>query len=272
MLPESTDTPGIEPASVEPVPAPSPELPDESAQSLAPQPVMVREPFWHYSDVVLFVGLSLAALIAIGIFIRLFSGGKVLQNPPSTLLLILQLLLYVVFYGVGRLIFALRYNKPLFASLGWRRTHFNLAVTALSGAALAFLVSLIASALKTPKITTPIDQLVDSRFSFVLFAITAIVVAPFFEEFLFRGLLQPLFSRTFGLLAGILLTAALFGFAHGYEYAWAWQYILAIFIAGAAFGIARARANSIVPPVIMHCCYNTVFLIAFAVTKHGKFS
>lgn len=257
MLPESTETPPI--VSMPPA---------EPAASSAP----VREPFWHYSDVFLFIGLSLAAIVGLGLLLRLFSGNTSLQKPSGTFLISFQLLLYVVFYAAGRLIFGLRYGKPLLASLGWRRIQFNLVMAGLWGAALAFLVSFIASALHTPKITTPIDQLVDSRFAFALFAFTAVMAAPLFEELLFRGLLQPLFSRTFGVIAGILLTAALFGVAHGYEYSWAWQYMFAIFLAGAVFGVARARTNSIIPPVLMHCCYNAVFLVAFAVSKHGDFS
>ena len=260
MQPDSTDTPPLESFRSEPALPP----PIQTAP-------IIREPFWHYSDVFLFVGLSLVFLVGVGVLVHALYGNASLKQPPGTLLLGLQLLLYVAFYGVGELIFRLRYNKPLLPSLGWRRTYFKPAIAGATGAVLAFLVSFIAAALHTPKIPTPIDQLVDSPSSFVLFALTAIGAAPFFEEFLFRGLLQPLFSRTFGVIAGVVITAALFGAAHGYEYLWAWQYMLAIFLAGAVFGFARARANSIIPPIIMHCCYNSVFLVAYAVTKHGQF-
>ncbi len=258
MLPDSTDTPPFESVRAE-----------ITAETTA-RPA-IREPFWGYSDVFLFLGLSLAALAMIGVFVGLWSARTGLHKPSGTLLLSLQLVLYVMFYVAGRLIFTLRYEKPLVTSLGWRRALFNPIVMGAVGIGLAFLVSFIASALHTPKISTPIDQLVDSPLSFILFTLTAVIIAPFFEEFFFRGLLQPLFSRTFGLVAGIGLTAALFGAAHGYEYAWAWQYILAIFLAGVVFGVARARTKSIIPPIIMHCCYNAVFLIAFAATKHGRF-
>ncbi len=258
MLPEPTDTPPFESVRAE-----------ITAETTTPP--AVREPFWGYSDVFLFLGLSLAALALVGVFVGLWSARTGFRKPSGTFLLVLQLVLYVMFYAAGRFIFSLRYQRPLLTSLGWRRSAFNRGIMAVVGVALAFLVSAIASALHTPKISTPIDQLVDSPLSFLLFALTAVIIAPFFEEFFFRGLLQPLFSRTFGVIAGIVLTAALFGAAHGYEYAWAWQYILAIFLAGVVFGAARARTKSIIPPIIMHCCYNAVFLIAFAVAKQGRF-
>ena len=86
----------------------------------------------------------------------------------------------------------------------------------------------------------------------------AVVVAPFFEELFFRGFFQPLFSRTFGTIAGIVLTAVLFGSLHGLEYSWAWQYALFISLAGAVFGWLRARTGSIIPSTVMHGCFNAV--------------
>jgi len=109
-----------------------------------------------------------------------------------------------------------------------------------------------------------------SSLALVLFAVFAAIIAPITEELFFRGFLQPLFSRSFGVIAGILITALIFGGLHAPEYSWAWQYASAVAFAGAVFGWVRYRANSIIPSTIMHGCYNTVFLIAFLVSKHPK--
>ncbi|MBV9404750.1 MAG: CPBP family intramembrane metalloprotease, partial [Acidobacteriaceae bacterium] len=87
-------------------------------------------------------------------------------------------------------------------------------------------------------------------------------------ELLFRGFIQPLFSRTFGVALGIVLTAALFGCLHGPEYSWAWQYVVAITTVGIVLGWIRAWANSIIPTAVMHGCYNAIFVVALAITKH----
>jgi membrane protease YdiL (CAAX protease family) len=50
----------------------------------------------------------------------------------------------------------------------------------------------------------------------VVLLLTSVVGAPILEERFFRGLLQPLFSRH-NVVVGLLVTAGLFGAAHGFE-------------------------------------------------------
>lgn len=257
MLPEQsnpTDEPGLE------SPAPPP-----------PEPP--RRPFWSYVDLLLFIGLALAATVLITLAgAALTSISPALKSDPTPLLLPLQLALYGVFYICFWVVLRTRYNKPVFSSLGWRRSGFPLGLAVLIGPALAFLVTFVASELHTPNIKTPFDNLVDSRLAFTLLALTAVIAAPVFEELFFRGFLQPLLTRTFGIAAGVVITAALFGAAHGAEYHWTWQYIFAVGIVGLVFGWVREHADSVVPSTIMHGCYNAVFVGAMYFSKHGNFS
>lgn len=184
------------------------------------------------------------------------------------------LLLQIVFYGLVYLGFrftlGVRYGQPVLESLGWRRTRFSPLLAVAGGVGLAFLVALIAGLIHTPQVSTPIDLFSGSYLTLALFAVFAVVIAPITEELFFRGFLQPLFSRTFGVAVGIVITAVIFGALHAPEYSWAWQYASAVAFAGAVFGWVRYRANSIIPSTIMHGCYNSVFLIAFLVSKHAK--
>ena len=50
------------------------------------------------------------------------------------------------------------------------------------------------------------------------------------------------------MVAGILLTASTFGCLHGPEYSWAWQYVVAVSLAGVVFGVP-ARENEFDDPV-----------------------
>jgi hypothetical protein len=136
------------------------------------------------------------------------------------------------------------------------------------GVVLAFVLSALGDLFKTPKIALPFEKLTNTPASLTFFAIVAIVLAPFFEELFFRGFVQPLLSRTFGTVAGILITAGLFGALHGFEYSWVWQYALFISLAGAVFGWLRARTNSIVPSTVMHGCFNAVSVVALAFGKN----
>jgi membrane protease YdiL (CAAX protease family) len=184
---------------------------------------------------------------------------------------VLQAGLYLAVYLSVKVVFIFRHGrKGVFSSLGWRSTTFNLLVAGAAGVALAFIVSGIAALLHTPQVNSPIEQFTKSPGALLFIAALAITAAPIFEELFFRGLLQPLFSRTFGTAIGILLTALLFGCLHLSEYAMVWQYGLAITLVGLALGYVRARSGSLIPSTIMHGCFNSVSVIALVLSKYLK--
>ncbi len=251
MPPETEGFPPVEPV----IHAPAPETP-------------ARVPFWDYLDLALVIGLLVASvviiLLVVGAFLFAYPSLKYNQGP---LLLPTQFALYAFLYLSFRLVFGWKYGKPVFASLGWRRSHFNLALAAVGGILLAFLVSALAYLLHTPQVPSPVESLMGSPALLATFGVMAVTVAPLFEELLFRGFLQPLLSRTFGVVAGILITAVLFGSLHAPEYSFAWQYAVAVSVVGAVLGWVRAASNSIIPSTVMHGSYNAVFVIALAVSK-----
>ena len=257
MLPEEIEsTPAESGEAFEPVAIAAPAAP-------------VREPFWGYTDLVLVLGLLFGAMVIITlIVVGLISFFPQFRQDQTPLLVPMNLVLYGFVYLSLRLTFGLRYGKPVFRSLGWRRAGINLALVGVGGVALAVVFSLISAAIHTPKIPTPFDKLIGSPWSMALFAVMAVIVAPLFEELFFRGFIQPVFSRTFGTIAGILITAALFGSLHLFEYAYAWQYALFISLAGAVFGWLRARTNSIIPCTVMHGCFNALSVVALAFGKN----
>ncbi|MBV9300623.1 MAG: CPBP family intramembrane metalloprotease [Acidobacteriaceae bacterium] len=252
MLPESGDSSQVHPV-IDAVPSPP------------------RDPVWNYTDLLLLMGFIAASaaliVLASGVLVALRPD---LRDDPTPLLLPVQLAFYALVYLGLHFTLSIRYGRAVFSALGWRRVRMNLGVVALGGAALAFVISLLASLLHTPQVPSPLDRFLKSPVNLALFSILAVTLAPLFEELLFRGFLQPLLSRTFGLFAGILITAALFGSLHAPEYSWAWQYVVAVSLAGAVFGWIRARTNSIIPSTLMHSSYNFVFVVALIATKHLK--
>jgi uncharacterized protein len=102
----------------------------------------------------------------------------------------------------------------------------------------------------------------------IFFGLIAIVFAPVFEELFFRGFVQPLLSRTLGTLAGIVITALLFGALHGFEYSWVWQYTVFISLVGIVLGFVRARTGSTIPSTVMHGFFNAVSVVALAFGKN----
>ncbi len=234
-----------------------------------PLPAPERVPFWGYTDLCLVLGLvfgfSVVVVVMVGLLAIPYPSLRTDQTP---LALPVQVAFYGCLYLSFRMVLGLRYHRPVLTSLGWRRPQINLAWMAGGGLVLAFVLSALGELFKTPKIALPFDKLTNTPASFAFFAIVAVVLAPFFEELFFRGFIQPLLSRTFGTVAGILITAALFGALHGFEYSWVWQYALFISLAGAVFGWLRARTNSIVPSTVMHGCFNAVSVVALAFGKN----
>lgn len=254
MLPDPIEIPPVETTAAEPlIEAPSPPA---------------REPFWGYTDLALVIGITFAFLVVLALIALAVYRGDIPTTSPA-LILISNLAMYLILYLAFRLVFGLRYRKPVFFSLGWRRARFNVLFVAAGGVLLAFAISGLAALLHTPKINSEIEKLLESRVSLVLFGTMAVTIAPFFEELFFRGFLQPLLSRSFGVVAGVLTTAVLFGLLHAPEYSWAWQYALAVALVGAVLGWVRAVTGSIIPSTLMHGCYNAVFVVA-AAFQHPK--
>ena len=230
-----------------------------------------REPFWGYAD----LGLVLL-LVAFGLLILIVIDGVVevadprLRSDYTPLILPTNMAAYLVIYLALKLVLGSRYGAPVFSSLGWKRAGVNLILVGAGGVALAFALSAIGSLIHMPKVETPFEALTKSPFSFAFLALTAVVVAPLFEELFFRGLIQPLLCRSLGVIAGIGITAVLFGALHAPEYSDKWQYAFTVVLAGVAFGVMRERTKSIIPGTVMHGCFNAVSVVALAVEKFHK--
>jgi membrane protease YdiL (CAAX protease family) len=240
--------------------------------AVTPPSTEVREPFWDYVDLLLVIGLGFGLLLIFCLpLLLVVNSENAITKNIVLVAAVLQSALYAAVYIALKIDFAFRHEQQsVFRSLGWRRSGFHLGVAALVGVTLAFVVSGIAALLHTPQVTSPIEEFTKSTGALIFIAILAISAAPFFEELFFRGLLQPLFSRTFGTAIGILLTAILFGILHLSEYSMVWQYGVAITLVGVALGYIRERSGSLIPSTVMHACFNAVSVIALVVSRYSK--
>jgi membrane protease YdiL (CAAX protease family) len=222
-----------------------------------------RNPVWGYLDVLIFFGIACAGLfLVIVLLLVLMHLVPSLQPLQELVALPAQLLLYVFLYLALWLIIKIKYERPVWASLGWRPSRIPAWQAFLAGCVLSFGVGLLGSALKTPQIKSPFDRFLHSPGWIILFGFFAVLLGPVFEEVVFRGFIQPLLTRDLGPAAGILLTAFAFGLLHGPEYSGAWQFVVLIAVAGACFGWVRAWTGSLIPAMVMHAGFNTVFFVA----------
>jgi membrane protease YdiL (CAAX protease family) len=101
-----------------------------------------------------------------------------------------------------------------------------------------------------------------------LYFVTAVTIAPLFEEALFRGFMfAGLAGSKIGLAGTILLTNGLWTVVH-FQPAVSWFneiYGLGVlFGAGLIFTFARIRTGSLLAPVILHAAWNAVMLLVDA--------
>ena len=88
------------------------------------------------------------------------------------------------------------------------------------------------------------------------------------EEAMFRGFLQPVLARAWGLVPALLASAAAFTFLH-YLGGWRDPVSLAnIFAAGLWFGLLAARTGGILAPLLAHVGWNGVEQLVLGATPN----
>ena len=85
-------------------------------------------------------------------------------------------------------------------------------------------------------------------------AVVAIVAAPIFEEFIFRGLVFGGLRRSFGFAPAALASAAIFAVVHPPVSA------IPVFIMGLCAALAYERTRMLAAPMAVHAIYNAAVL------------
>jgi membrane protease YdiL (CAAX protease family) len=223
-----------------------------------------EEIFWGYQDVALVIGFAVAAFFGLSLVAGLLlKSFPALNHHQAALIVPLQFAIYAAVYLGLYLVFAIKYGKPVLDSLGWRRSRIALWVPIVAGVLLPFLLSAVIMPFHPPKVATPFDKFLTSPVWIWVLGVIAVSIGPWMEELVFRGLLQPLVSRSLGIAAGVVLTAVLFGALHAPEYGFAWQYAVSVGLAGVAFGAVRAWADSTLSSTLMHGTFNLVMFCGF---------
>ena len=83
--------------------------------------------------------------------------------------------------------------------------------------------------------------------------VTVCVLAPIFEEIIFRGRVFSMLHRSVGALSSALITALLFGLVHGDP-----RVMIDGFVAGMIFSFLYIRKGSIIAPILVHMCNNAI--------------
>lgn len=174
---------------------------------LLPPPDPARDPAWRGLDValiVLFTGLALIAAFILGITgLALLGpgGGHALEgfSPLTSLRFLLSV--QAAAYGAGFL-FAYFWLTRLYGVRFWRAIHWRKIPWSWAGGLIVIGIFLsvalewLSHFLPIPK-QLPIDRVFNPNTAWAL-TIFGAGIAPFFEEFIFRGLLYPSLRQSFG--------------------------------------------------------------------------
>jgi membrane protease YdiL (CAAX protease family) len=90
----------------------------------------------------------------------------------------------------------------------------------------------------------------------------AVVLAPLFEEILFRGIGLPLIARKWGVAAAVVLVSLFFAAIHFHL-----PSMMPLFVIAVAFSLAYIHTGSIVVPIVMHALFNGVNVAVLMVLK-----
>ena len=108
--------------------------------------------------------------------------------------------------------------------------------------------------------SNPLLELVlgsDEFFPLFLLLITTVVLAPVFEELVFRGILLPVLVSKVGKASGVLLSALIFALAH-----LSVGELPPLFLLGIGLGLMRLSSGRLFPCAFMHSLWNGVTFIS----------
>ena len=258
---------------------PPPELPHDLGSEQEPAPSSLpaalerasdESPVWNGWDVLRIAVVALATLSLFGaaslaIAAKLLSHWKSLGDLTKDALVLIpaQLLSYAIVFAFMHVVVTRVYHRPFWAAVRWNQPKKSWLGFVGIGIVLAIFVPVISSHLPVPK-SLPIDQMFQSATDAYVMMIFGVAVAPLMEELFFRGFLYPVLVRRIGVVAAIVVTAALFALIHSSQLGRSWSALLIIFIVGLVLTITRAVRKSVGASWLVHMAYNgTLSLLLF---------
>jgi uncharacterized protein len=247
----------VQHAAFEPPPPPPPDLPE------LPEGTAPRWPAW-YAGVGFLVAL-IATLVVVGILAA--ATGATADDEDPTFTIVATFLQGMVFIGTA-VLFASFTRKPRPEQFGLRPTRLWPAVgwAALWMVSFYVLVALYSVIVQPDAEQTVAQDLGADQGTFGMIAagFMVICVAPFAEEFFFRGFFYRALRSRWSVMGAATIDGLLFGVIH-YDFSGVDALLILppLGILGFIFCLVYERTGSIYPTIAMHAFNNA---IAFAVT------
>jgi hypothetical protein len=242
---------------------------DEAPGALPNHEVPESRP-WTLRNLLVLLGCAFLALIAAN-FLAM-AGYMLLVSKPNWKLApealrynaifnaSLLTTFHILFLGVIYLFLAVNHGLPFWKGLAWRKISARTAgACSLGGVALAILIQFAPPILPSSQ-EFPLQKLFNSPAAGYAIAAFAILIAPFMEELIFRGLLFAFLERLAGVPMAVVGTAALFAALHVSQYWGAWNHVVLITLVGICFSLVRGVTGSVTPAYVLHTAYNATLI------------
>jgi CAAX protease family protein len=232
---------------------------------------------WTWLDLFLLALLSLVAtllfrLLMFGAFARFGIAPAQIQKSPALFglfTLVQQMLLIGALLGYLAAQIRVTFRAPFWRTIGWRAFEpgqVPAAVRTLGFIVTGFAIALIVESVSLRfgnKARLPVQALFQDRRVALALVVTSVLVAPIFEETIFRGYLYPVVARSYGVAVGVLGTGILFGLLHAPQLWGGWLQICELVAVGIIFSYARAVTRTVLASFLLHVSYN--FFVSFGI-------
>lgn len=236
---------------------------------------------WTLLDLLFFIIFFFAALFVTGFLglagytllkpIMGWHGSAQALGKNTFFLLGVQFAFYILLFGYVYFLVVFHYRLRFWEGMKWghltgRRVERYIA----AGVAMTIVVQLLPAFLPD-KSHFPLEKMFSSPESSYAMAAFAVIIAPFMEELIFRGVLFSIFEARVGLVFAVIATAVLFAAMHIPEYSGAWDHVFLIFLVGLILSLTRGLTKSLAPSVVLHVTYNGCLMIGlFFATSHFR--
>lgn len=248
----------------------------------------------------LFAGLTLFAfLFAESLLLALFHARPLVQNlTDQRLQLTANILAYLFALAASWFTFPLLWRRPFLQGISWNRANASPWLL-LAGLLFGFLAQAVTALLPNPKKTLPMEKFFHNPATIWLLVAFGTLLAPLFEEILFRGYLLPAIaiavdwlrlprhpaldptealahldawraSDSFSmpaLLISSVVTSLFFALIHAPQLGYTWPAIALLAAVSLVLCYIRLRTQSVAASTFIHASYNfSVFITLFIAT------
>jgi membrane protease YdiL (CAAX protease family) len=238
----------------------------------------------------LFLGLTISLLFAVE-FVAAFVSRQPLARmvADEKLQLMLTALVYVLTLLAAGVLFPALWTRSFWVGIGWNARRAS-PWLGLFGLVMGFVAEAISYRLPTPR-EMPIEDVFKTPGIIWLLVVFGTVLAPLFEEVVFRGLLLPAianavdwvrlpreaaaleqwrqsegFSRG-AMVVASLLTSVLFAGIHAPQLGFNWAPVALLVCVSVVLCVVRLRIGSVAASTLVHGCYNlAAFVLIFVAT------